>query len=265
LELALVNGATAITGLRASAPLKLLAPRSRGRAAWVFTSTYGGGLVAGDDTRLEVRAGEGTACLLSTQASTKIYRTPGCVPCRQELAAHVTDGAVLVCAPEPVTAFADAVFEQRQRFDLGANASLVLVDWLTSGRRARGERWAFSRYRSRNDIHVGGRHVFHDALLLDSADGDIGGPQRLGRFECLGLVVILGVAFRPAADAVHEFVRSQPVGRCEDLFFSASPLAGGVVLRVAGVSTELVSRWLRARLAFTRDLLGGDPWMRVGH
>ena len=265
LEFSRIGSTTAVTRCRAGSPLKLLTPRTHGRAAWAFLGTYGGGLVAGDDIRLHVRAGEGTACLLSTQASTKIYRSSDGVPCRQELTASVADGALLVSAPAPITPFAGAVFVQRQRFDLAAGASLVLVDWLTSGRRARGERWAFSSYRARTDIHIAGRHVFRDALLLDAIDGPVAAPQRMGRFECLGLAVILGESLRSAAGAILRFVADQPVGRNEALICSASPLPGGVVLRFAGTSTEIVSRWLRDRLAFTREMLGADPWRRVGH
>lgn len=262
LELSRIGATTAVTRCRSNSPLKLLAPRGRGAAAWVFASTYGGGLLAGDAIRLDVRAGAGTACLLGTQASTKIYRSPAGLPSAQEIRASVGDGALLVVAPEPVSAFAGAVFEQRQRFDLAADASLVLVDWLTSGRRARGERWAFSRYRSRNEIDVAGRTVFRDSLLLDAADGPIGGPQRMGRFECLGMAVLLGPQMRSAADAMLGFVAGQPVRREANLLFSASPLAGGVMVRVAATSTELVSDWLRARLAFISDLVGGNPLTR---
>ena len=65
---------TAVTGAQAQSPLKLLCPRGAGPSSWVFTSNHGGGLVSGDDIRLRVHAGEDTISLLSTQASTKIYR-----------------------------------------------------------------------------------------------------------------------------------------------------------------------------------------------
>ena len=101
IELTRVGGRTVVTRSRANSPLKLLAPRSgaRGRAAWVFSSTYGGGLVAGDDVRVELRAGDGTAALLGTQASTKVYPAgAGGVGCRQALDATIGDGGVLVVA-----------------------------------------------------------------------------------------------------------------------------------------------------------------------
>ncbi|CAN0333704.1 unnamed protein product, partial [Ectocarpus sp. 8 AP-2014] len=43
---------------------------------------------------------------------------------------------------------------QHQRFLLEHDSSLVLVDWLTSGRMSRGEGWAFNRLESRNEVMV---------------------------------------------------------------------------------------------------------------
>src|SRR5947209_13174222 len=44
-EFSRVAGRTTVTRARSASPLKLLCPRVRGPSAWVFASTYGGGLV----------------------------------------------------------------------------------------------------------------------------------------------------------------------------------------------------------------------------
>jgi urease accessory protein len=263
LEFTRVGSRTAVTRSLASSPLRLLTPRGRGESARAFTSTFGGGLVAGDSIALDVRVGAGAACLLSTQASTKVYRSPAGVPCSQRLFVRADDDAMCVVAPDPVTCFAGAVYEQHQQFELHPGASLVMIDWMTSGRRARGERWAFDRYQTRTVISVGNRLVFRDALRLDMADGPIAAEHRMGRCDCMGLAVLIGPRLeRPAADLL-DWARSQPVTPGADLIFSASPLPGGAVLRVAGPATEAVGRWLRERLSFVSELLGEDFWART--
>jgi urease accessory protein len=147
-----VAGQSAVTSAFASTPLKLLTPRSRGQSVWAYTSSFGGGFVAGDETRLELRIGKGARCFLGTQASTKIYRNPRALACGHVTHATVEENALLVFAPDPVQPFADSSYTQRQSFELGAGAGLVLVDWFTSGRAARGERWAFNRFQSRNEV-----------------------------------------------------------------------------------------------------------------
>jgi len=262
LELSRVAGHTAVTRAQANSPLRLLNPRGANGSAWVFTSTFGGGLVAGDDVDLDILARAGTTTLLSTQASTKVYRACDGRTARQAMRATIEPGAVLAILPDPVSCFAGAHYEQRQRFDLDPSGTLVLVDWLNAGRAARGERWGFARYASRNDVHVGGRHVLADALVLDPADGPIDAPHRMGPYECLALLLLVGPAVADAAARVLETVAAEPVHRGTDLVVSASPLAGGVLLRAAGRTTELVARYLRDRLDFITPVLGDDPFRR---
>src|SRR4029453_17248052 len=50
-----------VTRARAASPLRLLMPKNDGTAAWVYTSTFGGGLVGGDCIDLDVDIGAGAA------------------------------------------------------------------------------------------------------------------------------------------------------------------------------------------------------------
>jgi len=264
-----VGSQTVVTRARAQSPLKLLCPRAAGPSAWAFTSNYGGGLVAGDDVRLHVHAGEETTSLLSTQASTKVYRSRSGLGARQSITAQIDAGALCVSAPDPATCFAGARFEQRQQFHLDKSASLVLIDSLSSGRVARGERWAFSRYISTNEIYLADRRIFREVLLLDPADGPLNQPQRMGRVDCLAMVVLIGPRVLPAARETLASVAARPAGldRNTRLLLSASPLRVdgnvlGAAIRVAGAGTEPVGRFLRTALAFLCPILGEDPWKR---
>lgn len=262
LKVSVVQGRSVVTRSESSSPFRWLIPRRRSRAVWAYSSTYGGGLVAGDRIDLDVQLSPGALCAIGTQSSTKVYRNPGRPPCRQTLRASVGEEATLVMAPDPVTCFADASYEQAGHIDLQPGGSLVLVDWLTSGRRARGERWAFSRYRSRWDVFRDGRRVLTDALLLDAHDGPLDGPYRLGRFNCLATVVILGGRFDRVARNLLDAVESRPVERRSSFLEAASPIEGGVIWRMLGETTEQVGRRLKEGLAFLADVLEETPWSR---
>lgn len=257
-----VAGQSAVTSAVCADPFRLLLPVPRGPSAWVCTSSFGGGLVAGDQTSLDLELTTGARCYLGSQASTKVYRGRAHAACGHHTYARLGAGAVLVFAPDPVQPFAGALYEQRQTFWLAPSASLVLVDWVTAGRAARGERWAFSRYRSRNELWIGDTCRLIDALRLDPADGAIGGAGRMGRFNVLATVVITGPAVASAAGEVMRAIEATPVGRRAGLVQSASPFADGVLVRLAGTSVEEVTRTLRGHLAFLRDVLHDDPWQR---
>ncbi|HMP84976.1 MAG TPA: urease accessory protein UreD, partial [Verrucomicrobiota bacterium] len=118
LEVEMVFHESTVTSAAASSPMKLLTPTARGKSAWAYTSSFGGGLVAGDKTQLHVTVSAGARCFLGTQSSTKVYRNPAALPCEHTTHATVSEDALLVFAPEPVQAFADSHYSQRQEFFL---------------------------------------------------------------------------------------------------------------------------------------------------
>jgi urease accessory protein len=262
IELSYVGGRTTVTRMRATAPLKLLAPRQHARCAPVFTSTFGGGLVAGDHVALRFRARPGTTCWLGTQASTKVYKSRDGVGASQALHATVESGATLFSFPDPVACFTGARYQQRQRFDVESGGGLVALDWYTSGRKACGERWAFDSYSVRTDVFMNGDHVLADAVLLDAAHGPIDTKFRTGGFHCFAALVIAGEPLAPLAAQVLTTVNAEPLAKTSVPLGSASPLRGGIVLRAAGDGPESVARYLRRHLAGIEELLGDDPWAR---
>lgn len=262
LTVEVVSGESAITSAFATSPLKLLTPRPRDRSVWAFSSSFGGGLVAGDQTRLDLRLGPGARAFLGTQASTKIYRNPSLLPSGHETHATLGPGSLLVFAPDPVQAFAGSSYTQRQEFHLAPDANLVLVDWFSAGRVARGERWEFRHFFSRNEVFRDGERTFLDALRLDPADGPLASAHRAGRFNCFALLFLIGPAVREGAAKLLEDVARQPVARRAALVSSASAIRDGALLRIAGEHVEAVAHELHRHLRRINELLGDDPWAR---
>ena len=264
LRIARRGGSSVAERVCAASPLRLLTPRNRGDAAWVFTSSFGGGLVDGDRQMIDMEIGAGASAYLSTQASTKVYRSVR--GASMELQARVDEQALLVAVPDPVVCFADSRFSQRQEFALAGSGSLVVVDWVTSGRRESGERWSFAHYTSRLIVRLDRTLVVHDAVALRREDGDL--AARMGRFDVLAIVLVLGTPLLPHAASLVEQLEAEPVRRTPSQLTVATPLGHpqlgtvGCVLRIAGQSVESVGRSVRSALAFVPALLGDDPWSR---
>jgi urease accessory protein len=252
-------GRSVVTQAFATSPLRLLTPANHGRAAWIFTSTYGGGLVDGDRISLHATVEQEAFAFVSTQASTKVYRSAR--GSDVELHARVESGGALVLLPDPVVCFAASRYRQTQRVDLADGAALVLVDWISSGRRAAGERWAFQEYASRTRVRYDRRLVLHDATVLRALDGDL--SLRMGRFEVLAMVVIVGKALLADAATTLTAVDERPVERAASQIVSVARLGEiGCVIRIAGRTVEQVGGRLRHLLGFVPALLGDDPWVR---
>ena len=150
-----------------------------------------------------------------TQASTKVYRTkPDGEPAKQTLNGTVHPGGLLVNAPDPLVPFAKSAFVGSQRFELHNGASLVSIDWLSSGRATCGERWAFASYASRTEVFLRGcsddqsdAPVLVEALTLPR----VGLAQRAMGFDIGGVardaavsVVVAGPRGAEVAKRLHD-------------------------------------------------------------
>ncbi|KAJ2584403.1 hypothetical protein GGH95_000405 [Coemansia sp. RSA 1836] len=278
-------------------PLKIIAPHAGGdasschqglRPAVSYLMTYGGGLVHGDRIHVDVRVGPKCALVLLTQGSTKVFRRQAKASASsgeqtlQTIVADVEPGALLCLLPDPVTCFEDAAYSQRQAVTLhGPTSSVVLLDWMTSGRMSRGERWAFAKYFSVNLIRTtaatASSHaevvVVRDALLLQKRQGF---ARRLEPFDALALILVLGPAVAGVAQTFRDEHRAQRIKpfRPNAAQEHASEESGiqwsvsevdelgvtGVAVRAAGPSTEALKDWIKRRLALLQPTIGDCAW-----
>jgi hypothetical protein len=104
--------------------------------------------------------------------------------------------------------------------------------------------------------------ILVDSLLLDAADGPLDTAHRLGRFNCLAVIVVVGSALAQEAARLLAEVTAQPVTRNASLIVTASPIYEGVLLRLAGERIEDVGREIHQRLGFISEILGDAPWSR---
>ena len=252
------TGRSVVTEAYATSPLRLLMPRNAGAGAWVYLSSYGGGLVTGDQLTLDVVVERGATALLATQASTKVYRSA--TDTSSELHARVEGDGVLAVVPDPIVCFAGSRYRQRQVFEVSEDGGLAVVDCVSAGRHARGERWAFDSYVSTLQVRVAGRLRLHDATRLQQDELSI--QDRMGRFDAMALVLLLGPPFRRRAEALVARHASRTVEHRLSMLTAATPIADGCLIRIAATSVERTLGAIREHLDVLPALLGDDPWAR---
>ncbi|KAK4420979.1 Urease accessory protein D [Sesamum alatum] len=283
-----VGGRSTLTRCFSKYPFKFIVPNKAGSsqadAVWIYTITYGGGIVSGDSMACDVTVGDGATAVLTTQSSTKVYKSVGSNCSQQKMEASIGKDALLVVIPDPVTCFSTAKYSQIQNFKVVPESSLLLVDWITSGRHQRGEKWAFSHYKSTNHILLqGSETLFLDTTLLEHGrDGSI--SERLQDYQVIAMIVLLGPKLKLIQSQIQENVKelmsqqlrlpsisagcSSESGGCFRLpkpSFLAScstfgPKGTGVVIRVASMTTESVYNFLQDQLASLETLLGAAPY-----
>ena len=188
----------------------------------------------------------------------------------------VASESVLLLLPEPVTCFSDATYNQIQKFKISEGGSVVILDWITSGRMSRGEEWAFSRYYSVNDIWYNGRRVAKDVTLLDNHDHPENAciPKRplqnkLQPYSCYAMLFLYGPRVHHIiAELVSQYNKISILKSKvpSQLIWSTSPIDStgqGVVVRVGGDETETVKAWLKQVLSGIEHIIGKDAYGRI--
>jgi urease accessory protein UreH len=224
--------------------------------------SYGGGLVGGDQIELSVHVETGCKLSLLTQGSTKIFKQrhrgdekpPSTTS--QVLRVKIDDGGLLALLPDPIQPFADSCYNQYQSFELHPNANLILLDWVNSGRPARGENWTLTSLRSRNDIlevtqtEKSKRLILRDTLLLNSNIASSMYPH-----ECFATVILRGpllqdysasvVAKFKQEDRVRRSSTVRPRAQKERATWTAGLVREGCcVVKIAGETNEIVKEFL---------------------
>lgn len=268
--------------------------------AALYVVGYGGGLVSGDKVSIDFDVGERCTLLLLTQGSTKVFKIRGSTkhtPLKisstsQTFRCVVRKGATLLVLPDPVTCFADSRYQQTQQFDLQCRktSSLILLDWFTPGRQhlaskagvaASNETWAFDSYQSRNEIRTGRQVIARDISALErNSSNSI--AEKCGSYTCFATLFLVGMDVGAVVSRIKsEFYQIQQGSKqqsnqrtasiVDPLIWSCSTLEGaddkedgpGIVVRIAGTSTEVVRTWLREKLFPVRQLVGDDLYRQA--
>ncbi|HEX7666393.1 MAG TPA: urease accessory protein UreD [Polyangiaceae bacterium] len=253
---------TALAIARAEPPLRFLFPKPVAATdilpAWVCVTTLGGGLVGGDHVDLDVAVDEGATLLVTTQASTKVFRGPS----EQNVRAKVE--GTLVVLMDPTSCFRDAAYQQTAEIELCANGSLIWLESVTSGRPAFEEAFSFQAYRSSIRVTREGRTLVRDSTSLSAEEGSIAArfDRRGSALETLSTLLALGPRVAPLTDDLLAPADLAPATLAELAVAPASvDRAGtkGALVRVAATSSERAAIETRKRLRNLHEILRIDP------
>ncbi|GIJ99718.1 hypothetical protein Aspvir_003720 [Aspergillus viridinutans] len=300
-----------LTTLSYKYPLKLLTHSPRflpqssalpcvSRPVHLYILSYGGGLLPGDEISVSIILNPQTRLVISTpQGCNKIYRTEATSKARSRLAVpanglhrmsrqildvRIERQAALCYLPDPNVPFKDSRYEQVQMFtvewatEASNRSSLCVLDWVTEGRTALGEKWDFQLWRGKNEVWtVDGtgakKLLLRDSIILDAESEEQAGEtcastgtglirQRTGSNSIIGTLILYGPVFEKlAAFFMHRF-QSQP--RIGSQNWSSSSQKAPPL---PNVETDAVWTAARVRASFVivkfgaKDVDGAKRWL----
>ena len=166
---------TRLTQISHKAPMRLIPINKtslrKAGAAVCALSNYGAGMLQGDSAELSVHVEPGAKLGVITQGAARVYsqRAPGDGECKAKMDVTVEKDGILVYAPDPCTMFASSSYSQIQEFCIHPKSSVVLIDWISSGRFKNQERWEFDKL-----------HIRTRLKWLDETET----KERISEFDC---------------------------------------------------------------------------------
>lgn len=125
----------------------------------------GGGYVDGDSYMTEVTLNESSSLALTTQASTKVYKSPR-FGATQTMNYFLKEGSALYVRQDPLIPYRDARFTQNTNVYMSSSATFFYTDIITPGWSEDGRFFSYEKVASKLKIFVDGSLAVFDHLLL---------------------------------------------------------------------------------------------------
>lgn len=157
------EGRTILRDLSFTAPYKIMAPFQKPDGGIrVMPLCASAGIMKGDRQEFTYRVGEYTNLEILSQSFEKIHRMEG--GCAQRnIYAEAAPHSVFCYYPQPVLPYAGSAFDSTMEIRLADETSrFFLLEIISCGRSARGERFQYRRFSSRVRVYRGGRLIYHD-------------------------------------------------------------------------------------------------------
>lgn len=197
LEAARRGERTVLTSVSRTVPFHPGPVHYRHGRAEVIVQDVSPGIFPGDRLETDVTVHEGAALIVSGQSATKIYASTQGVSSEVSTVLGVDRGATLWWLPGDIIPFRDAIYSARTRVVLEKGARFALLEIVTPGRLAMGERDAYHRLDMRLRIDVAGKLVLIERSVLDPRDQPLSSIGSHGHFACSGLLVAVGYPVPP--------------------------------------------------------------------
>ncbi|HZG72432.1 MAG TPA: urease accessory protein UreD [Chondromyces sp.] len=217
----------------------------------VYLIHVGGGYVDGDQYLTSLVVEEGAELIVTTQSSTKVYKTPK-EPVIQRTNIQLGRGSVLEYLPDPLIAYEGARFVQETEIHMEEESCFFYSDIITPGWAEDGSFFRYDWIRSKVKVYKGEKLVLFDHTWLEP-DGRMGGMMQMDGYTHMGTFLIvhhqIGKGF---LNRLYEKLEES----FSDSRFGVSALSeGGVIVRILAANTGILEKIIACAHRFARNEL----------
>ncbi|HEY4554609.1 MAG TPA: urease accessory protein UreD [Bacillaceae bacterium] len=217
----------------------------------------GGGYLDGDRYKMKITADEGAKATLTTQSATKVYKTPK--DCAfQETEITLKKNSYLEFLPDPLIAYENARYQQKNIVFMETGAAFLYTDILTPGWSPSGAKFTYDTIQLINEIYLDGELAVFDHIKLVPAKQNISGLGIMEDFTHLGSMIVIGEkTSNILLDQLYELIRANG----SNIKFGLSRLAvPGFSIRILANTTQVIERiFAECHSLVTREWFGVTP------
>lgn len=242
------NGKSYLENVYHTAPFKIMKPfiDEKGHMQVMILSASAG-MMAGDTQEIQILVKEGSHLEITSQAYEKIHKMDEGYASRKTNI-QVRSNASLFYHPQTVIPFAGSSFENHTEIRLESEKSkCILCEILSSGRTARGERFAYRRYKSITDVYVGEELIYRENILYEPDKTDVEGIGMLEGYSHQGSLVFFHYQF--SEDVLKEFWKTAENQERINLEIGMTKdFNGNLVFRMLGNSAQELEKAMQSLL-----------------
>lgn len=217
----------------------------------------GGGYLDGDTYRMNVSAKEGAQLTLTTQSSTKVYKTPD-HPAYQEAEFFLEEGSYVEYLPDPLIMYKDARYVQKNVIRMKQGSTFISSDIVTPGWSPEGEYFDYDSLRLLNEIYMDDELVAFDHVKLEPKERHMNGVGFMEGYTHLGSFFVIGEKTdAKLIDQLHEAIQETSA----DIKAGLSQLSvSGLSIRVMAHSSQVIENiFSRCHSIISMEWFGTKP------
>jgi urease accessory protein len=178
------RGSTSLRVQRQDPPWRALrAFANSSGEALVHVHNVSGGVLGGDNLKLEVNMAPAAQAQITNVGATRVYRhRAGRSDATHTAILHIGAGALLEYLPEPLIPFAHSRFSQTSEIHLADGAGLIWWETLSAGRIAHGESFDFENVCVNTAIHSRNELIAFERYSISPKLRNVSSPSRMGSF-----------------------------------------------------------------------------------
>ena len=200
----------------------------------------GGGYIEGEYYENNIKLEEESQAILTTQASSKIYKSENGIPSKQYTNLQLEKNSKLEFINDSVILYKDAVYEQTTDIYLNEESSLIYSDGITAGWSPDGKLFQYTSARLKTNIYLNGELIYLDNLKITPKDYDVQSFGILEGYKNYGTMLVIDKRIdKELIKRLREETRKLDL----DVKFGISLLEkNGFVVRVLGNLTQDIQK-----------------------